>query len=286
MEIDRQAFEGGVAVITGAGAGIGAGLARRAAALGMIVIAVDVDARRADRTVAAIRTAGGKAHARVVDVSRPDELDRLAAELSAEFGDIRLLINNAGIETLGYTWEIPIERWEATLDVNIHGVIHGVRAFVPHMLASGKQAYIANTASIVAMSAMPTQTAYVLTKHAVQAFSEGLYLEMQARGAPIHVSSILPGMIRTSIFDSDTAQGEPDDAAGHRKTMFDLLDQHGMDPDEAAERFLLQIAQRRFWVFSHPDEAQRALDRRAGFLHGQEEPVLSPQGRQLLGLPA
>ncbi|MBE3042979.1 SDR family NAD(P)-dependent oxidoreductase, partial [Candidatus Bathyarchaeota archaeon] len=118
---------GGVAVITGAGAGVGSAFARRAGELGMTVIVTDVSAPRADSVAKAITDAGGIAESIAVDVSQPAELDRLADSVFARHGSVRLLINNAGIETLGFSWEIPAARWDATIDVNLKGVIHGVR---------------------------------------------------------------------------------------------------------------------------------------------------------------
>ena len=283
MSKDKDVFSGGVAVITGAGAGIGSGLARRAGELGMTVVVTDIDEGRAQAVTAEIVAKGGKAHAMVVDVSRPQELDRLAAEVHRQFGDVRLLINNAGIETIGFTWEIPVERWEATLNINIHGIVHGVRAFAPYMLESGKQAWIANLASVGALSVMPTQTAYIMTKHAVQSFSECLYLEMQLKNAPIHVSSILPGMLKTSIFEANAGKGEPDGASQHRRIMHDLMAAHGMDLAEGCKVILEQVAEGKFWVSTQPEMTQQAIDGRMAFFRDQSAPVLADQARQLLG---
>ena len=138
MSIEQEKFAGGVAVVTGAGAGIGMGFARRFAEVGMTVIVTDIAAERAEKVAGEIRDRGGKAEAMVVDVSRPEELDRLAAEVFDRHGGCRVLVNNAGIETIGNSWEIPVGRWEATLNINIHGVIHGCRAFIPHMLKAGE----------------------------------------------------------------------------------------------------------------------------------------------------
>jgi NAD(P)-dependent dehydrogenase (short-subunit alcohol dehydrogenase family) len=284
MTTDRQAFAGGVAVITGAGAGIGSGLARRAGDLGMTVVVTDVSAERAQSVAGEIKAKGGKAEALTVDVSKPHALDELARQVHDAFGDVRLLVNNAGIETLGYTWEIPADRWEATLNINIHGIVHGVRAFVPYMLEAGKEAWIANLASIGAFGTMPTQTAYIMTKHAVQSFTECLYLEMELKQAPIRVSSVMPGMLKTSIFEASAGKGEPAGAAAHRRAMYELMTNYGMDLDEGCRLILEQVAEGKFWVSTQPEMTLAAVDGRIQFFKDQSAPVLADQARQLLGL--
>lgn len=277
-----ELFASGVAVITGAGAGIGAGLARRAGELGMTVVVTDIDLDRARTVAGEIVAAGGSAEAIKVDVSRAEELDRLAETVHARHGDVRLLVNNAGIETIGYTWEIPAERWDATLNINIHGVVHGVRAFAPRMLASGQQAWIANLASMGALSVMPCQTAYIMTKHAVQSFSECLYLEMQLKQAPVHVCSVLPGMLKTSIFEESAGQGEPPSATSHRRKMFEMMRDHGMDLAEGCALILDQIAEGRFWIHTQPEMSMPALESRIDFFRSQQPPVMNEAVRDLV----
>ncbi len=284
MSRDREVFEGGVAVITGAGAGIGEGLARRAVELGMKVVLADISRSRLDVVASDLRSKGGEVLPIVVDVSKPTELDRLATEVHSTWGDVRLLINNAGIETIGNSWEIPVERWEATLNINIHGVIHGVRAFAPRMLASGKPAWIGNLSSVGAFAAMPTQTAYTLTKHAVEAFSECLYLEMELTGKPIQVSSIIPGMVRTRIFEAAGGVGEPDNASRHRTVMRELMANHGMDLGAASKIILEQMAAGEFWVSTQPEMTRDIVAGRVEFLKSQAKPQLAAQARALLGL--
>lgn len=281
MAIDTDVFGQGVAVITGAASGIGAGLARRAGALGMTVVVADVNAEGAAATAAAIVGEGGLAYPEQVDVSIPAELDRLAELVFARHGEVRLLINNAGIETVGNSWEIPTARWEATLNINLHGVVHGVRAFVPRMIASGKEAWIGNLSSVGAFGQMPGQSAYTVTKHAVQAFSECLYLEMELKGLPIHVSAIVPGMVRTAIFDPETGDGEPENAAGHRSAMREMIRQYGIDTDTAATMFFEQMAQNRFWVHSDPATAAQIIAGRIAFLQGQIPPVMPDIARAI-----
>lgn len=282
MNMDQQVFGSGIAVVTGAGAGIGSGLARRAGALGMTVIAADINEQAAQNTADAIIAAGGQAEAVKVDVSRPEELDRLADLVFDRHGSVKLLVNNAGIETIGYSWEIPADRWETTLNVNIHGVVHGVRAFAPRMIASGNEAYIANLASVGAFGIMPAQTAYIMSKHAIQAFSECLYLEMELAGAPIHVASIIPGMLKTDIFKAEGGKGEPSAAASHRRKMFEMMRDYGMDLDEGCRVILEQVAAKKFWVHTQPDMSRDIIDGRISFIKGQEAPVLPEAAAHLL----
>lgn len=284
MTEEERVFSGGVAVITGAGAGIGMGLARRCGQIGMTVVVADIDKQKADQVAAAIIREGGKAQAEQVDVSRPEALDSLASRVFEQHGSVRLLVNNAGIETIGNSWEIPTARWEATLNVNIHGVVHGVRAFTPHMLRVGEEAWIANLASIGSFGIMPTQTAYIMSKHAIQSFSECLYLEMQLAKAPINVCSIIPGMLKTSIFDAEAGKGEPESAAAHRATMAHLMANYGMDLDEGCRLFVEGMAARKFWISSQPEMTDDALAGRIAFFRDKAAPELNEQTRALLGV--
>jgi len=282
MTKEEAVFSGGVAVITGAGSGIGMGIARRCGAIGMTVIVTDIDEARATKVVREIEAAGGKAEAICLDVSRPEALDALADDVFARHGAVRLLVNNAGIETIGLSWEIPAARWETTLNVNIHGVVHGVRAFVPYMLRSGKEAWIANLSSVGAFGQMPTQTAYIISKHAVEAFSECLHLEMEVAGAPIHVSSVIPGMLKTGIFDAEAGAGEPEGAARHRAKMAHMMASYGMDLDEGCAKIVAKIAANEFWVDTQEDMTAGIVAGRIAFLQNRTAPELNDQTRQLL----
>lgn len=264
---------GGVAVITGAGGGLGSALARRLAQLQMQVIVADIALHKAQEVASSIVENGGKAEARAVDVSKPDQLDKLADYVHAQFGDVQLLINNAAIETLGLCWEIPLTHWESTLNVNIHGVVHGVRAFLPRMIESEKECWVANVSSIGAFGTIPDQSAYIMTKHAIQAFTEGLYLDIEGTGAPIHVSAVIPGLLRTGIFnhtnEETTARSRVEN---HRRTMAQMALEHGMDVDEASKMIIDQIVKGNFWVQTHPEVATEFISRRVDFLSGFENP--------------
>ena len=277
-------FNGGVAVITGAGSGIGASLARLAAENAMRVVLADIAIDRAQQVVDEIQAAGGEAIAVHTDVAVPEALDRLAAITHEQFGDVTLLVNNAGIETLGFAWEIPAELWEKTLHINIHGVIHGVRAFVPRMLAAGKPAWIANTSSIGGLGMMPVQTSYILSKHAILSFSECLRLEMQLKNAPITVCAILPGPVSTRIFeDSETASSAID---RHRQIMRGMLAADGISSDEAARRILPQIAEGKFRVSTHPQMTSDFAQQRAQYLTAGADPEMPAEVLAAMGLGA
>jgi NAD(P)-dependent dehydrogenase (short-subunit alcohol dehydrogenase family) len=277
-----EVFRGGVAVVTGAGSGIGEGLARAAAELGMSVVLADVARERIERVAGEFRAGGGLAWPIPTDVADPAAHDRLAASVHERLGDVRLLVNNAGIETLGLTWELPAEVWERTIRINVLGVIHGVRAFAPRMLAAGKPAWIANLSSIGGLAMMPVQTPYIVSKHAVLSFSECLRLEMELQGAPISVSAVLPGPVATRIF-ADAATGRDATAVeAHRRVMQQMVG-GGLSARQAAERILAGVAAGSFWVSTHPELTAQMAKARAEHLATQATPRLTPDARAMLG---
>jgi len=274
-------LSGGVAVITGAARGIGAGLARAAAARGMKLVLADIAVTHlAD--IARELEATTEVLAVPTDVTDPGALDRLADSAYRRFGNIRLLINNAGIEMLGNCWELSAAQWELAVRVNLLGPVHGVRAFGPAMVAAGEPAFISNLASIGALAMMPEQTPYIMTKHAVLSFSECLFLEM-ARAAPhIRVSAVLPGAVATSIFTDAPGADHSVAVRHHRATMEHVLSTYGTKPDDAAREILDQIAQGNFWVSPHPELLAQSAQGRAAHLAGLHNPALAEQAEALL----
>jgi NAD(P)-dependent dehydrogenase (short-subunit alcohol dehydrogenase family) len=282
MSISRD-FAGGVAVITGAGSGIGEGLAHVAVRHGMRVVLADVAADRIERVAAELRAKGAEVLPAPTDVADPAALDRLAAVTYERYGAVHLLINNAGIETLGLSWDLPATTWEKAIRINVLGVIHGVRAFVPRMLAAGQPASIANVASIGAFGMMPEQTPYMVSKHAVLSFTECLYLEMQLQQAPIQVSVVLPGPVNTRIFTDAPAGKDAAAVAGHRATMVGMLQQYGLTPLQAAEKIFAGLQAGEFWVSTHPELTAQMADARAQHLTERRPPVLTDEARAILG---
>ncbi len=282
---ERETFAGGVAVITGAGSGIGAGIARHASQLGMTVVLADIDAG----AVAALRdelcAAGGSARDVVCDVRDPRAMQDLAESTYRDVGAVRLLVNNAGIEQFGYLWDTPVTNWQRILDINVSGVFYGIRAFLPKMMATGEQAWVWNLSSVGGVVAIPLQAPYIMSKHAVLALTECLYLEVQAagHGHHIHVQAVLPGAVVSNIFES--AGGVDPDEAGdaaaaeaQRAAMLDVK-AAAMDPLAAAAAVFEQAAEGRFYLLTQPDSVGAAMTERANVLASQQSPVLRSKRR-------
>jgi NAD(P)-dependent dehydrogenase (short-subunit alcohol dehydrogenase family) len=270
-------FAGGVAVITGAGAGIGAGLARYAAALGMTVVLTDVDAD----AVAALReelcAAGRSAVDVVCDVRDPAAVQELAERTYRDVGAVRLLVNNAGVEQFGYLWDTPVANWQRVVDVNISGVFHGVRAFLPKMMAVDGHAWVWNLSSVGAVLAIPLQAPYIMSKHAVLALTECLYLDVQSAGHDdhIHVQAVLPGAVKSNIFDSAGGVDPDGDIAvaeAQRAAML-TVKAVAMDPEAAAAAIFEQAADGRFYLLTEPESVGSAMAERANILAAQRPPA-------------
>jgi NAD(P)-dependent dehydrogenase (short-subunit alcohol dehydrogenase family) len=194
-------LEGRTAVVTGAASGIGLAIVETLVAEGMQVVMADVDEDCLDAEAARLRSGGDHAevHTVAVDVRDPDAVDRLAEAAVERFGRLHVAVNNAGIVATGTTWELPLEVWHRVVDVDLWGVIHGIRSFVPRILASGEAGHVVNTASMAAVRPMARLGPYTVAKHGVLGLSDVLRAELEAIGAPVGVSVVMPGMIRTSM---------------------------------------------------------------------------------------
>ena len=168
---------GKVAVVTGGGSGIGLALANAFAAAGCSVVLADVQADALDRAAVEVGSHGGETLTVVTDVSKADQVEALAAATMERFGAVHVVCNNAGVGGAGDPWLGPIETWEWVMGVNFWGVVHGVRAFLPHLVMSGG-GHIVNTASMAGLYPL-TAAPYDASKHAVVALTEDLYSTMR-----------------------------------------------------------------------------------------------------------
>jgi NAD(P)-dependent dehydrogenase (short-subunit alcohol dehydrogenase family) len=277
----QEVFGGGVAVITGAGAGIGAGLARHASRLGMTVVLADVDADAIARLRDELVEGGGSAIDIGCDVRDPEAVQVLAERTYREVGPVRLLVNNAGVEQFGYLWDTPVDNWNRVVDINISGVFHGIRAFLPKMIAAATPAWVWNVSSIGGVAVVPLQAPYIMSKHAVLALTECLHLEVQQAGHDhIHVQSLLPGAVASNIFEAagGVADGDTDAAESQRSAMLDIK-ADAMDPVTAAEVVFKQSAAGRFYLLTQPDYVGSAMAERAQVLISQDPPALRGKRR-------
>jgi NADP-dependent 3-hydroxy acid dehydrogenase YdfG len=256
-----------VAVITGAGAGIGEGLARYAAtSLGMTVVLADVDAVAIEKLSDELNSAGARAMAVPTDVRDALSVDHLAELAYDRLGDVRLLINNAGVEQFGYLWDTPVDNWNRLVEININGVFHGIRSFVPRMVASRSEpaSYVLNLSSLGGVGAAPLQAPYIMSKHAVLSITECLHLELTLVGANVRAAAVLPGIVTSNIFQSARSVGTGDVAAaeGQRQAMM-AVRARGITPLEAAETIFEQAAQGEFYILTQPDMVGAAMAARA-----------------------
>ncbi|MGB0134206.1 SDR family oxidoreductase [Dokdonella sp.] len=200
-------FNGRVAVITGAGSGFGREFALLGAELGMSLVLADVQAEALQSVVGELESRGTRVLARVLDVSDAAQMDALADDAEKQFGDVHLLFNNAGVGTAGLIWENSVADWQWTLGVNLWGVVHGMRAFVPRMLAAaaaspGYQGHVVNTASMAGLLNPPASGVYNVSKSAVVSLSESLHHDLALVTEQVHCSVLCPYYVPTGINES------------------------------------------------------------------------------------
>jgi NAD(P)-dependent dehydrogenase (short-subunit alcohol dehydrogenase family) len=246
-----EKLTGRVAVVTGGASGIGLGIARAAVAEGMRVALLDIEEAALE---AARRSLGGNAIALRADVSDPATLAAAAEQVVARLGRIDVICNNAGVLTQGPLAESRIRDWEWLVGVNLLGVVHGIRVFVPHLRAHGEGGHVVNTASIAGLSALPGLGIYTATKHAVVALSEVLREELAPEG--IGVSVLCPGGVRTRIHEAGRNRpavlGGPDPGAA-RAAPTDAAVETGMDPLAVGARVLRAIRANELYILTHPE---------------------------------
>ena len=258
-------LNGKVAVVTGAASGIGLALCERFAGEGMRVVMADVDA---DRLEAAADGIDGEVLAVPTDVSTYASVEALERQAVDRFGSVHVLCNNAGVTLTGRTWKFSVEEWEWLLGVNLWGVIHGIKAFVPGMIERGERAHVVNTGSIAGLIAFPVISMYTASKFAVVGLSESLLHDLRAREAPIGVSVICPGAIDTALREN-SSRLRPGAAQG----VAVAADPEGAvraEPSVVVDGVVNAIRTGRFWILTHPAYAGLLEQRHRGIVETGE----------------
>lgn len=255
---------GRVAVVTGAASGIGRGLAEELASRDVSVVMADVEEGPLAAAAGELEANGARVLAVPTDVADGKSVEALADAAVSRFGAVNIACNNAGVSGMfGRSWATPEEDWRWVIDVNIWGVVNGIRSFVPRILATGDEGHIVNTGSAACFESLPGMAPYGASKHAVLGISEALKREMLAAGAPIGVSVLIPGKtINTKILDSDrnfpdrlgAPERDPDPLPAFIKNSFQQLfsasDDPGRSPAVATVDGILADA---FMISDDPD---------------------------------
>jgi NAD(P)-dependent dehydrogenase (short-subunit alcohol dehydrogenase family) len=253
-----KVLKGKVAAITGAASGLGRSIALAFAAEGMDVALADVDLQNVSSVENVVRRKGVRTFAMQVDVSKAAEVEAFAERTVKELKAIHVVCNNAGVSPLGAVWESTVADWQWILGVNLWGVIHGVRAFTPRLIARN-EGHIVNTASVAGLISPPGSGAYNVTKHAVVTLSESLYHDLRERGSGVGVSVLCPAYVPTRITESernrpsDLPASERSAATLAREAMLRKAVASGkVSADQVAQAVVAAVREDRFYILTHP----------------------------------
>jgi NAD(P)-dependent dehydrogenase (short-subunit alcohol dehydrogenase family) len=280
-----QDLKNKVAVVTGAASGIGLALAKRFALDGMHVVLADIEAPRLELALQQVQALGAQAVALRTDVTSEEQVNALADAAFARFGAVHVLCNNAGVAVPGLmapAWMSTVADWKWILDVNVMGVLHGVRAFVPRMIAGGQPGHVVNTASVAGL--MTASNPYHVSKHAVSCMTEGLYKDFKRLAPQMSASVLCPGLINTDIMKAErnrqAEQGPATNLASLPDTVQQAVQQFsqalesGFDPALVAQAVADAIRADRFYVIPAQQPLQDMIDVRMNDILQRRNPTL------------
>ena len=275
-------LKGRVAVITGGASGIGLAMAEAFGAAGMRLVVADIEADRLEAAVAGLRAKTFEAIGVRTDVARYADVQALLASTLKAFGKVHVVCNNAGVSITGPTWEMSLDDWRWVYDVNFWGLVHGIKAFTPTLIAQGEPAHIVNTASEAAFLGIGEHAPYCSSKAAAVSLSIALYSELIAANTQVGVSVVCPGMVDTQIHRSwrnrpadDRPWSDRESADLERQRHTDVFQARGMPATQVAEQVLDALKANRFYVFNS-DHWRRMIRRQTDIvLSGVNPPVYS-----------
>jgi NAD(P)-dependent dehydrogenase (short-subunit alcohol dehydrogenase family) len=254
-----KTFAHRVAVVTGGASGLGKAMARRFAREGMKIVLADIEQSALDKTATEFRQTGTPVLAVRTDVSKAAEVEALADQAFKTFGGVHILCNNAGVAPGGVIWEVSEKDWQWTLGVNVWGVIHGIRAFVPRMITQAAEGHVVNTASVAGLLSLPGMGMYCVSKHSVVTMSECLHHDLVQAGSRIKTSVLCPAYVPTSIHDSE--RNRPVDLRDNReKSATELQHEERMrhavqsgriSAEQVADLVFAAIRDEKFYILPH-----------------------------------
>lgn len=281
-------LSGKVAVVTGAASGIGLAFSKRFAAEGMKLVMVDIEEAALERAIAQLPR-GTEVLSSVTDVSSAEQMDALAARCFERFSTVHVICNNAGVGGGGGPcWALSTRDWQWVLGVNLWGVIHGIRVFVPKLIAQN-EGYVVNTASVAGLTSHPGLAPYNVSKHSVVTLSETLFSELRMAKSAVGVSVLCPAFVSTRIHESD--RNRPSELKNvakalteaqrkevvERQALIANLIAAGQAPAEIAEKTLAAIREKRFYILTHPEMTPLIAHRHTNILEGKDP--LPPLGQ-------
>jgi NAD(P)-dependent dehydrogenase (short-subunit alcohol dehydrogenase family) len=261
-------FSGKTAFVTGGASGIGLALGRAFAEAGMNVMLADVERTALESAVNSLRHYGSKVRGVSCDVTDPGSVEAAAKASFEAFGHVHVVCNNAGVAAGGGIDNISLDNWRWVVDVNLMGVVHGIRSFLPHIRAHGEGGHIVNTASMAGMNGGLGFSPYAATKFAVVAMSEGLAIQLKPHG--IGVSVLCPSYVRTRIGESgrnrqprygETPRLDPASPSGQMVAEIARRLDAGLEPSDVAARVLSAISEDALYVFTHPNMREEVDER-------------------------
>ncbi|HJY75287.1 MAG TPA: SDR family NAD(P)-dependent oxidoreductase [Burkholderiales bacterium] len=251
-------LDGKVAAVTGAASGLGRAMALAFASQGMHLALADLDEAGLEETRMLASRADSKIVSMRVDVSKSGEVNRFAKRVAAELKSVHIVCNNAGVALSGPVWETSEAEWQWILGVNLLGVVHGIRAFAPRLIAQD-EGHIVNTASVAGLISPPGMGAYCVSKHAVVTLSEALHHDLRERGSRVGVSVLCPAYVPTGIADSD--RNRPAGASIQEKSAERIAKEAALkkavasgklSADDVARAVVAAVKKNRFYVLTHP----------------------------------
>ena len=282
-----QDFKDKVAVVTGAASGMGLAFAHKFAQEGMSVVLADIEAEALSMAEAAVKAHGGRVVALRTNVMVQDDIERLADAAFSTFGNVHILVNNAGVAATAATlrsrpWESPLSDWEWTWGVNFMGVLYGIRAFIPRMLENGEEGHIVNTASMAGL--LTGANPYNISKHSVVCLTEGIYKEFKGMGAKLSASVLCPGLIKTAILEAErnrppefgpaTNLTEQRPEVQQFSAFFKAALDQGIEPHEVARMVFEAIRDDRFYIFPAQPNVLESVKTRMTDIIEQRNPTL------------